>query len=347
MQLALWQQDDPGSRGSRLEKQRRVSAAPRRRSAALVEPTLAEVREEVQRLSQHAYARNTRRAYQSDWDAFSRWCSTYGERSMPATVDALRSYIAYLGMSGLRPSTIRRKRVAIGLAHAHAGLPRPDLDARVREIEHGLAKTKGSREVGADPLLAEHVLQIVKTLDDSARGDRDRAIFTLAFAGAFRSSEIVALEREHITFTETGAIVSVARSKEDQLGRGKKTDICFGARAETCPVRALQRWLARVGEGDGPVFRVMHGQVIANERMSTRAISRAVQRAVSIVGLQSTERGFSSHSFRKGFITTADARGESDSAIAAHCRYESVLSLGRYIMRGHVPHRRNIAEGML
>jgi hypothetical protein len=52
-------------------------------------------------------------------------------------------------------------------------------------------------------------------------------------------------------------------------------------------------------------------------------------------------------SFRKGFNTTADARGESDSAIAAHCRYESVLSLGRYIMRGHVPHRRNIAEGML
>jgi integrase len=266
---------------------------------------------------------------------------------LPSNVDTLCEYLAYLGLVKRKVSTIRRKRLAIGLAHAHAGFPRIDRDIRVRTIELGLARKYGSREVGADPLLAEDVLKLVRTLDDSPRGDRDRAIFTLAFAGAFRSSELVALEREHITFTDTGATVFVARSKEDQLGRGKKTDICLGARPETCPVRALERWLARVGQGEGPVFRVMHGQVIDNERMSTRAISRAVQRAVAIAGLRSTERGFSSHSFRKGFITTADARGESDSAIAAHCRYESVLSLGRYIMRGHVPQRRNIAEGML
>ncbi|MDB4991426.1 MAG: integrase family protein [Myxococcaceae bacterium] len=346
MQLALWQQEDPCSRGSRKAgKGGRAPAQLNRRG--LPEPTLAQIRAETERLSARAYALNTRKAYQSDWNAFALWCGQHGAGAMPATVDTLRSYIAYLGMKGFKASTIRRKRVAVGLAHAHAGLERPDRDVRVREVEHGLAKTIGAREVGADPLLADDILKIVKTLDDSARSDRDRAIFTLAFAGAFRSSELVALEREHLTFTERGLTVLVAFSKEDQLGRGKTTHIPFGAHPETCPIGALQRWLARVGQGEGPVFRVMHGQVIDAKRMSTRAISRAVQRAVAIAGLRSTERGFSSHSFRKGFITTADARGASGPEIAAHCRYQSVLSLSRYILRDHVPHRRNIAEGML
>jgi hypothetical protein len=43
----------------------------------------------------------------------------------------------------------------------------------VIQIEHGLAKTKGSREIGADPLLADDVLKLVKTLDCSPRGDRE------------------------------------------------------------------------------------------------------------------------------------------------------------------------------
>jgi site-specific recombinase XerD len=163
-------------------------------------PSLAQLNAEAGRLAEGAYAANTRRAYQGDWDAFVRWCGGHELPSLPSNVDTLCEYLAYLGLMKLKVSTIRRKRLAIGLAHAHAGFPRIDRDIRVRTIELGLARKYGSREVGADPLLAEDVLKLVKTLDDSPRGDRDRAIFTLAFAGAFRSSEIVALEREHITF---------------------------------------------------------------------------------------------------------------------------------------------------
>lgn len=138
------------------------------------------------------------------------------------------------------------------------------------------------------------------------------------------------------------------RASTSTHGYVKKTDICFGTRPETCPVRALERWLARVGEGEGPLFRVMHGQVIDNERMSTRAISHAVQRAVATAGLRSTEPGFSSHSFRKGFITTADARGKSDSAIAAHCRYACLFARSIHHARprpASEQHRRGHALG--
>lgn len=92
MQLARWQQDDRvlGKSGGEAEKRRCSAQAPSRADMPN-EPTRAEVRAEVERLSQHAYAKNTRRAYQSDWEAFSRWWSAYGELSMPATVETLRS----------------------------------------------------------------------------------------------------------------------------------------------------------------------------------------------------------------------------------------------------------------
>ena len=198
---------------------------------------------------------------------------------MPAIVDTLCDYLALLKLEGHRYSTIQAKKTAIGLAHAHAELPRPDLDVRVRVPELSIAKAIGAREIGADLVLAADVGRLVRTLDHSARGDCARAIFTLCLSGGFRSSELVPLERAHLTVTKDGLDVLVARSKEDQRGLGKITHIPFGDNPETCPVRALTIWLERVGGSSGPVFRELRGAHITAQRMSTRAISRAVQRA--------------------------------------------------------------------
>jgi len=343
MQLDLWQQ-----------KARHAAARPTRRSKPTQDgslevcraPSLERAHAEAERLVANAHTKGTRRAYQANWDAFSLWCTRHGLCPLPATVDTLCDYLAHLKLVGHKYSTIQAKKTAIGLAHAHAGLVRPDLDVRVRTLELSIAKEIGTREIGADPVLADHMLELVRTLDHSPRGDRDRAIFTLCFAGGFRSAELVALERAHLTFTDHGLSVLVARSKEDQRGRGRTTDIPFGEHAETCPVRALTRWLERVGDEAAPVFREIRGNTVTGHRMSARAISRAVQRAAEAVGLRSTERGFSSHSFRKGLITSATARGRSLGEIAEHCRCKE-QSLARYILRHCAPPSRSVVSGML
>ncbi|MEY4514525.1 MAG: hypothetical protein RLZZ450_6647 [Pseudomonadota bacterium] len=52
-------------------------------------PALAQLNAEADRLAEGAYAANTRRAYQSDWDAFVRWCEGHELPSLPSNVDTL------------------------------------------------------------------------------------------------------------------------------------------------------------------------------------------------------------------------------------------------------------------
>jgi integrase len=55
---------------------------------------------------------------------------------------------------------------------------------------------------------------------DRLSGLRDRALLLLGFAGAFRRSELVALDVADIEETETGLLVTIRSSKTDQEGQG-------------------------------------------------------------------------------------------------------------------------------
>jgi site-specific recombinase XerD len=55
---------------------------------------------------------------------------------------------------------------------------------------------------------------------DGLKGLRDRALLLLGFAGAFRRSELVALDGEDIEQCETGIKIAIRHSKTDQEGQG-------------------------------------------------------------------------------------------------------------------------------
>ena len=74
------------------------------------------------------------------------------------------------------------------------------------------------------------------------KGLRDRALLLLGFAGAFRRSELVALDVADIAETETGLLVTIRRSKTDQDGKGVTIAIARGDVA--CPpVRCGSGWM--------------------------------------------------------------------------------------------------------
>jgi site-specific recombinase XerD len=291
-----------------------------------------------------AHAPNTRRAYQHDWQAFAAWCDGRALVALPASSDTLALYLTHLAERGLRASTIRRARIAVGLAHAHAGAPRPDRDARLRALERGIGRTHGTREEGAPPLLGAALARAVASLGDAPRDARDRALLLLGFAAALRASELAGLNIADVTFSEQGVGVAVRRSKEDQLGKGAHTLVPYGASAATCPVRALQAWLARVGRPAGPLFRVVTGATIEHQRISTRCVTRAVQRAVARAGVNGH---YSSHSLRAGLATDAYAHGATPREIQLQGRWQDVRSVERYIRMECVPGRRSVVEGLL
>ena len=84
-------------------------------------------------------------------------------------------------------------------------------------------------------------------------GIRDRALLALGFAGAFRRSELVALDMADLAEVADGLRVPIRRSKTDQEGAGQEIAIPRGHHIR--PVETLQAWLAAAGITAGPVFR--------------------------------------------------------------------------------------------
>jgi hypothetical protein len=108
--------------------------------------------------------------------------------------------------------------------------------------QHGFAfERTGSARVRKAPAVAAKMLGMVAGAPDKLAGLRDRALLLLGFAGAFRRSELVALDVADIAETEAGLIVTIRHSKTDQEGKGVTIAIARGDVA--CPVKALREWL--------------------------------------------------------------------------------------------------------
>jgi site-specific recombinase XerD len=77
---------------------------------------------------------------------------------------------------------------------------------------------------------------MVDKAETNLKGLRDRAILLLGFAGAFRRSELVALNVEDLEFCDGGLRVSIRKSKTDQEGLG--TTIAIVPGCAVCPISA-------------------------------------------------------------------------------------------------------------
>ena len=116
---------------------------------------------------------------------------------------------------------------------------------------------------------------MVQALPDTLIGVRDRALLLVGYAGAFRRSELVALDVEDLVETDEGLVVTIRRSKTDQESAGRELGLPYGSQLVTCPVRAVRRWRQVAAIDDGPLWRSIdrHGRMAG--RLSPAAISRS------------------------------------------------------------------------
>jgi integrase len=175
---------------------------------------------------------------------------------------------------------------------------------------------------------------MVAALPDGLLGVRDRALLLVGFAGAFRRSELVSLDRPDLEFTKDGLTVMLRRSKSDQEGQGRKVGIPYGSNPETCPVRALQAWLEAAAITDGPVFRgvTRHGKV--QGRLSGYAVALIVKRYAAVGGLDPSR--YAGHSLRAGLATAAAIGGASERSIMNQTGHKSITMVRRYIRDGNL-----------
>ena len=172
----------------------------------------------------------TREAYASDWRDFAAWCALRGATALPAHVGIVAAYLSALAHSGRRASTIGRRAAAIGYKHKVAGYEPPTNAEGVKAVLRGIRRTIGSAKQGKAPATADLIGKMVALCPDNMIGKRDRALLAFGFAGAFRRSELCALDVSDLTETPVGLRVLIRRSKGDQEGQGQEVAIPRGYR---------------------------------------------------------------------------------------------------------------------
>jgi integrase len=296
--------------------------------------SLVTLADQVATFIQAAKAKNTRRAYQSDWESFARWCREHGPLSLPASPTTVALYITDLA-ARCKASTIHRHLTSIARIHEMAGHPSPATmrHAVVSETLKGIRRTIGTAQKGKLPLLTADLQKVLAHVPDTLGGVRDRALLLVGFAGAFRRSELAALVVEQVEFNSDGLVILLDFSKTDPEGKGETVAIPFGSHHVTCPVRALQKWLEDSGVESGPLFRAVdrHGRV-SEQGLHANSIGAMVKRACAAAGYNAKE--FAGHSLRAGLATQAAANGVPERLIMRQTRHRSVTTLRRYIRQG-------------
>lgn len=300
--------------------------------------SLPAYQEKVRQLLRAAVAPETRRAYASRLKRFFAWCLTEGvSTAFPTSPEVLAAYVASLADSGAAPATVEQILAAIAAAHRAEGIPSPTDSLLVKKTLKGYRREHGTAPRKKDAATVEVVrlLLAATALDDSPKNIRDAAILTLGFAGAFRRSELSALNIEDLKWTvrngEEILILNVRRSKTDQEAQGMLKAIFPGHDEAASPTSLLKRWLALVEPQEGPLFRrVLKSGQVTDERLSAQSMRLVVLQAASAAGLS---LDLSAHSLRIGFVTTAIRQGKTERSIMNQTGHRSVQTLRGYFHR--------------
>lgn len=293
----------------------------------------------VQAYQRASKAEATLKAYRSDAVLFQDWCARYGFPSLPASPQAVAGFLTHEADAGRAASTIGRRCAAIRYAHKLAGLADPTDNEDVRATVKGIRRTVGMAPNQKAAATAEVLAAMLMRTPDTLTGKRDRALLGLGFAGAFRRSELVALDVSDLRQDKDGLRVVVRRSKTDQEGRGFEKAIPHGRYIR--PVALVREWLDAAGITEGPVFRPVSrsgrvrvaGKSARPPRLTTQAVADVLKRYAAAAGLDAST--FGAHSLRAGYITTAAERGADLARIMDQSGHRDPRTVVGYIRRAN------------
>ena len=264
-------------------------------------------------------AKNTVRAYKSDFNDFALFCSKHGMQSMPTEPKIISLYLTYLSKHS-RFSTLKRRLASINVMHKYKGHYLDTKHPIIVENLMGIKRQIGVHQKAKKPLLFNDLKQIIKVINNSELNDfkklRDKTLILIGFSGGFRRSELVAITKDDVEFVNEGVKIFVKKSKSDQSGEGMTKAIPFFKYVEYCPVDHLKNWMFE--NRNNLVFPI-----------SDKNVALIVKKHALKAGLD--EKKYAGHSLRSGFATTTAELGASERNIMAMTGHKSVDMVRRYI----------------
>lgn len=292
---------------------------------------LAEIPEEDIWLAKQK-SKRTRRAYKLDVQHFMRTLNirSYDELRQ---VDH-RAVIAWerimREIEEAAPSTVRRRLAALSSLFKHLVRHNHVEKNPVSEVERPAINRREGSTLAFSKADAGKLLDT--PLADTLDGLRDRAILSVGLQVGLRRAEIAALKVGDLHQNRGYDSLRVIRKG------GRRDALAIHPNV----AKRIRDYLERAGHGDdleGPLFRPLsHNRKLqeTRRRMDPDAIDRVLRRHCSALGL---ERGFSAHSMRATFITTALENGCSLEDVQRAAGHAEPSTTKLYDRRGYNPEK--------
>ena len=123
-------------------------------------------------------------------------------------------------------SALGRRVAAIAWHHRRRGIPFTAAHPVIRETLSGIRRAHPRPVRPAAALTSVEIKRLIATCPNDLAGPaglaalHDRALLLVGLAGAFRRSELVAIDHDHLRFDANGVTIRIPRSKRDQEGKG-------------------------------------------------------------------------------------------------------------------------------
>ena len=270
-------------------------------------------------------ARNTLRAYQSDFKDFSSFCSKNGFNSIPTEPKIIALYLTHLS-SFSKFSTLKRRLASIKVVHKLKGHYLDTKHPIISENLMGIKRKMGIKQIAKKPILINDLKLIINVINEEKnelRRCQDKALMLIGFAGGFRRSELVALEYDDIDFVNEGVKIIIKKSKTDQTGVGMTKAIPYFENNNYCPVISLKEWINLSKIEDGKIFNI-----------SDKSVALKIKKYALLAGLE--YKKYSGHSLRSGFATSTAEIGADERSIMAMTGHKTTQMVRRYIQEANL-----------
>jgi len=250
-----------------------------------------------------AFAKNTIRAYRSDFIQYQTWCSHNSIDPIPATADAMAQYVDYLATIR-KSATIRRRINSLGtvlkLSKHYDPTKQPEVILAIKRMHRKI----GRAQQQAAPLTKPLLNQLLSNCDNSIRGLRNQVLLRLGYETMRRRSELCAFQFEDICKGANGKpAIRLNFSKTDQFGTGKILPISQEL------FDLLEKWRSIISD-EGYILRSIsrHGHIGINlHPASVSTLLKALQTELEDTA---TTKPLSGHSFRVGAALDLLEQGE-------------------------------------
>jgi integrase len=250
-----------------------------------------------------AFAKNTIRAYRSDFAQYQNWCLQNNLDLIPANAESMATYVDYLTENN-KSATIRRRINSLGtvlkLSKNFDPTKQPEVILALKRMHRKIGRAQDQ----ATPLTKSLLNQLLNNCDNNIMGIRNQVLLRLGYESMRRRSELCAFKFEDIDCAPNGKpVIRLKFSKNDQYGTGKVIPISEEL------LNLLEKWKGIVCN-EGYILRSINKHGHVGKNLNPASISTILKTLQEGLKSGSHQQPLSGHSFRVGAALDLLEQGE-------------------------------------